>query len=105
MMTVTEKIAGLPVAINIAQPFDAQLVQGRGTRQTQFSQGQAVNEEKSQSTPTTESSSLMKSLYAADCPGYTKADAVNKQWRKMNTVNLFDVLNGTADTSNRSLSA
>ena len=58
--------------------------------------------------PTTvniKSFSWMKSLYAADNSDYTKADAVNKQWRKMNTVNLFDVLNGTADTSNRTLSA
>ncbi len=104
-MTVTEKIAGLPVAINIAQLFEAQLVQAKRIGQMQFIQGQMTNEEKSQSTLTTESSSLMKSLYAADCPGYTKADAVNKQWRKINTVNLFDVLNGTADTSDRSLSA
>ena len=59
-----------------------------------------------QSTPSTETySSLTKSLYAADSSDYSKADAVNKQWRKMNTVNLFDVLNGTADTSNRTLSA
>ncbi|MDE6830377.1 MAG: hypothetical protein K2P34_08640, partial [Lachnospiraceae bacterium] len=48
---------------------------------------------------------VMKSLYAADRSGYTKADAVNKQWKKMNTVNILDVLNGTADTSNRTLSA
>ena len=29
--------------------------------------------------------------------------AVNKQWKKKNTFNLFDVLNGTAGTSNKTL--
>lgn len=50
-----------------------------------------------------ESSSLTISLYAVDRSGYTKADAINKQWKKMNAFNLFDVLNGMVDTSNKTL--
>ena len=98
-MTIAERIAGLPAAVNIAEPFQAQLTQAKSDKD----QVSGVTNHSNQST--TESSSLMKSLYAADHSSYTKADAVNKQWRKMNTVNLFDVLNGTADTSNRTLSA
>ena len=96
-MTITERIAGLPAAINIAEPFQARLAQAGSKRDLSA----ASYSDQS----TTESSFLMKSLYAADRPDYTKADAVNKQWKKMNTVNLYDVLNGTADTSNRTLSA
>ena len=40
-----------------------------------------------------ESSSLTISLYAVDRSGYTKADAINKQWKK----------NGMVDTSNKTL--
>ncbi len=98
-MTIAERIAGLPTAVNIAEPFPAQISQAKPAK------GRASCVTNHSNPPTTESSSLMKSLYAADRSGYTKADAVNKQWRKMNTVNLFDVLNGTADTSNRTLSA
>ena len=101
-MTISEKIAGLPVAVNIAEPFQAQLTQAK----PENGRTSGVTGHTEQSTPSTETySSLTKSLYAADSSDYSKADAVNKQWRKMNTVNLFDVLNGTADTSNRTLSA
>lgn len=104
-MTIAERIAGLPAAVNIAEPFRAQLTQGKDTGQAKSIKNQASGAINHSNTSTTESSSLMKSLYAADRSGYTKADAVNKQWRKMNTVNLWDVLNGTVDTSNRSLTA
>lgn len=98
-MTIAERIAGLPAAINIAEPFQAQLTQAKSEK----GQVAGVTDHSNQST--TEASVLTKSLYAADRSGYTKADAVNKQWKKMNTINLYDVLNGTADTSNRTLSA
>ncbi len=97
-MTIAERISRLPAAVNIAEPFLAQLTQAKSGVGRSAAAG---NSDQS----TTESSSLTKSLYAADRSGYTKADAVNKQWKKMNTVNLLDVLNGTADTSNRTLSA
>ena len=101
-MTISERIAGLPAAVNIAEPFQAQLTQAKPEK----GRTPGVTGHAEQSAPSTETySSLTKSLYAADSSDYTKADAVNKQWRKMNTVNLFDVLNGTADTSNRTLSA
>lgn len=98
-MTIAERIAGLPVAVNTAKPFQAQLTQARpGSERPIAAAGNS-------GPSATESYVVMKSLYAADRSGYTKADAVNKQWKKMNTVNILDVLNGTADTSNRTLSA
>lgn len=101
-MTISERIARLPAAVNIAEPFQAQLTQAKPEK----GRTSGVTGHTGQSASSTETySSLTKSLYAADNSDYTKADAVNKQWRKMNTVNLFDVLNGTADTSNRTLSA
>lgn len=98
-MTGAEKIAGLPTVVNAVKPFQAQLTQikSEGERLS------VVTECSDKSI--TESSSLTKSLYAADRSGYTKADAINKQWKKKNVFNLFDVLNGTADTSNKTLSA
>lgn len=98
-MTGAERIGGLPVAVNVVKPFQAQLTQIKSEEERLS----VVTECSDKST--TESSSLTKSLYAADRSGYTKADAVNKQWKKMNTFNLLDVLNGTADTSNKTLSA
>ena len=98
-MTIAERIAGLPIAVNMAKPFQAQLTQAK----TEENRSIAAADHSSQ--PTAESYVLMKSLYAADRSGYTKADAVNKQWKKMNTVNILDVLDGTADISNRTLSA
>lgn len=98
-MTIAERIAGLSAAVNIAEPFPARLTRAKSAK------GRASGAADHSEPSATETSSLKKSLYAADNSGYTKADAVNKQWRKMNTVNLFDVLNGTADTSNRTLSA
>ena len=98
-MTIAERIAGLPIAVNMAKPFQAQLTQAK----TEENRSIAPADHSSQSTA--ESYVLMKSLYAADRSGYTKADAVNKQWKKMNTMNILDVLDGTADISNRTLSA
>lgn len=98
-MTIAERISLLPEAVNIAAPFTGKLTQAKPSEsRTPDAAGRTDRS-------TTEASTLTKSLYAADRSDYTKADAVNKQWRKMNTVNLFDVLNGTADTSNRTLSA
>lgn len=95
-MTIAERIAALPTAVNIAEPFSGRLTQGAyGSRMN--GAGQAKPD-------ITEASTLRVSLYAVDASGYDKASAVNKQWRKMNTFNLLDVLDGTADTSNRTLS-
>lgn len=94
-MTITERIARLPVAVNIADPFRAKL--------SQASSGKEQNSVVTKSI--TEISSLTKSLYAVDRPDYTKEDAIKKQWKKMNTMNILDVLKGTVDTSNRGLSA
>lgn len=104
-MTVAERIAYLPVAANKVESFQTKLTQGNNLGQTK-PVGSQISESMSDSnTSTTNASSLQKSLFAADSPEYTKADAVNKQWRKMNTVNLFELLDGTADMSNRNLSA
>lgn len=98
-MTISERISMLPKAVNIAAPFEGKLTQAKPSEsRTSDTAGRADRS-------TTDASILTKSLYAADRSDYTKADAVNKQWRKMNTFNLFDVLDGTADTSNRTLSA
>ena len=98
-MTIAERISLLPEAVNIAAPFTGKLTQAKPSESRMPDTAGRADRS------TTEASTLTKSLYAADRSDYTKADAVNKQWRKMNTVNLFDVLNGTADTSNRTLSA
>lgn len=93
-MTITERLARLPVAVNNADSFRAELGQS--------------NSEKNQNPITksiTEVSSFTKSLYAVDRPDYTKEDAINKQWKKMNTMNILEVLEGTVDTSCRGLSA
>ncbi len=94
-MTITERIARLPVAVNTADSFRAELSQS--------------NSEKKQNPVVTKSitevSSFTKSLYAVDRSDYTKEDAINKQWKKMNTMNILDVLEGTVDTSCRGLSA
>lgn len=94
-MTITERIARLPVAVNIAASFRAELSQANSERTPNSVASNSI----------TEISSLTKSLYAADRSDYTKEDAINKQWKKMNTMNILDVLKGTADTSNRGLSA
>ena len=93
-MTISERLARLPVAVNNADSFRAELSQS--------------NSEKNQNPITksiTEVSSFTKSLYAVDRPDYTKEDAINKQWKKMNTMNILEVLEGTVDTSCRGLSA
>ena len=95
-MTIAERIAALPTAVNIAEPFSGRLTQGAS--------GSRMNGAGQAKPDITEASTLRVSLYAVDASGYDKASAVNKQWRKMNTFNLLDVLDGTADTSNRTLS-
>lgn len=95
-MTITERIAALPEAVNTAKPFQAELTQEKAGRRA--GAGQYPRN-------ITDESRLKSSLYAADETDYSKASAVNKQWRKLNTVNILDVLDGTADTSNRTLSA
>ncbi len=93
-MTIAKRIAALPEAVNIAKPFQAELTQEKsGVRPAASRETKNI----------TEISRLSTSLYAADDSDYSRADAVNKQWRKMNTVNILDVLDGTADTSNRTL--
>lgn len=94
-MTITERIARLPVAVNTAGSFRAELIQTGSERNQNSVTAKSI----------TEISSLTKSLYAVDRSDYTKEDAVNKQWKKMNAMNILDVLDGTVDTSNRGLSA
>lgn len=93
-MTIAERIALLPEAVNIAKPFHAELTQRKSSSQSETKRAADI----------TEISRLRSSLYAVDAAEYSKASAVNKQWRKMNTVNLLDILDGKADTSNRTLS-
>lgn len=92
-MTIAERIAALPAAANTAADFSGKLTQGTSS---------PVSAGKS-STETTKRS-VLSSIYASDRADYTREDALKKQWRKMNTVNLIDILDGTADRSNRSLS-
>ena len=92
-MTIAERIAALPVAVNTAADFSGKLTQGTSS---------PVSAGKS-STETTKRS-VLSSIYASDRADYTREDALKKQWRKMNTVNLIDILDGAADRSNRSLS-
>ncbi len=94
-MTITERIARLPVAVNTADSFRAELSQTNSDKKQNSVVMKSI----------TEVSSLTKSLYAVDRPDYTKEDAINKQWKKMNTMNILDALEGTVDTSNRGLSA
>ncbi len=95
-MTIAERIAALPAAVNLAQPGRSYLAQGKQNGRTSKAE---------QSEDITNASRLQKSLYAVEDSDYSKADAVNKQWRKMNTVNILDILDGTADTSNRTLTS
>lgn len=96
-MTIAERIAALPAAVNIAKPFSGQL--------TQEKPGNRTDSTGSRPTDITDISTLRTSLYAVDNAEYSKDSAVNKQWRKMNTLNILDVLDGKADTSNLTLSA
>lgn len=93
-MTIAERIAALPTAVNTAAEFNGKLTQG----------APSASVEKSKANAQTTKASVLSSLYAFDRADYTKEDALKKQWRKMNTVNLVDILDGTADRSNRSLS-
>lgn len=93
-MTITERIAKLPVAVNIADSFRAELSQTNSEKKQDSVAAKSI----------TEISFLTKSLYAVDRSDYTKEDAIKKQWKKMNTMNILDVLKGTVDTSNRGLS-
>lgn len=61
-MTIAERISRLPAAVNIAEPFLAQLTQAKSGVGRSAAAG---NSDQS----TTESSSLTKSLYAADRSG------------------------------------
>lgn len=76
------RISDLPAAINHAS-FSSQLKQHR------------ISEHKivSQSQGTTEQVVLTDSLAASD-NGYTKQDALLKQWNKEGSFNLYDALNG-----------
>lgn len=94
-MTIAEKIAALPAAVNTAAEFSGKLSQGATT---------SVSAGKSSSSAETTKSSILSSLYAVDYADYTRDDAINKQWKKMNTVNLTDILDGKIDHSKRSLS-
>lgn len=96
-MTIAERIAALPVAVNTAKPFSGQLTQG-------VQNGGTVSA-RPQTTDISDISTIRTSLYAVDSSEYTKDSAVNKQWRKMNTLNILDVLDGKVDTSNLTLSA
>lgn len=93
-MTIAERIAALPTAANTAVEFNGKLTQG----------APSASVEKSRASQETTKGSVLSSLYASDRADYTKEDALKKQWRKMNTVNLLDILDGTVDRSNRSLS-
>lgn len=92
-MTIAERIAALPAAANTAAEFSGKLTQGASS---------PVSASKS-STETTKKS-VLSSIFASDRADYTREDALKKQWRKMNTVNLVDILDGTVDRQNRSLS-
>lgn len=94
-MTIAERIAALPAAVNTAAEFSGKLTQGTPA---------PVSAEKSRAAAETTKASTLSSLYAFNLADYTKEDALKKQWRKMNTVNLIDILDKTADTSNRTLS-
>lgn len=93
-MTIAERIAALPAAANTASEFNGKLTQGVPS----------ASVEKSKANAETARKSVLSSLYASDRADYTKEDALKKQWRKMNTVNLVDILDGTVDRRNRSLS-
>ena len=93
-MTIAERIAGIPAAANTAAEFSGKLTQGAPSTSVQ----------KSKANIETTNKSILCSLYGIDRADYTKEDALKKQWRKMNTVNLIDILDGTADRTNRSLS-
>lgn len=93
-MTIAERIAGIPAATNTAAELSGKLTQGAASPSVEN------NKLNSQTTK----ASVLSSLYGVDHADYTKEDALKKQWRKMNTVNLVDILDGKADRSNRSLS-
>ncbi len=94
-MTIAEKIAALPKAVNTAAELTGKLSQGTAG---------PVSGEKSKVSADTTKASILSSLYASDYADYTRDDAVKKQWRKMNTVSLPDILDGKVDHGNRSLS-
>lgn len=99
-MTIAERIAALPAAANTAQPSQAKLAQGYAAQEEKTdTQGTKSISQKA------DQSRITLSLFAVDHSGYTKEDAINKQWRKMNTFNIQDVLDGTVDRSNLTLSA
>ncbi|MCI8638888.1 MAG: hypothetical protein HFG41_07030 [Coprococcus sp.] len=110
-MTIAERIAALPAAANTAEPFQAKLTQGhmpQGEKtgaQGTGSEGAGGKLEAQSGWKKADDSRITASLFAVDYSGYTKEDAINKQWRKMNTFNIQDVLDGTVDRSNLTLSA
>ena len=61
-MTIAERISRLPAAVNIAEPFPAQLTQAKSCEGRSVAAGHSDQS-------TTESSFLTKSLYAADRSG------------------------------------
>lgn len=91
-MTIAERIAAIPAAANTAAEFNGKLTQG----------APSASVEKSRANAETTKASVISSLFHHE--DYTKEDALKKQWRKMNTVNLIEILDGTADRRNRSLS-
>ncbi len=91
-MTIAERIAAIPAAANTAAEFNGKLAQG----------APSASVEKSRANAETTKASVISSLFHHE--DYTKEDALKKQWRKMNTVNLVEILDGTADRRNRSLS-
>ncbi len=77
-------ISNVPTAINHAI--------AQSSRLTQLSSGLVVRQEGSNSNPP-QANLITTSLFASD-NGYTKEDAIMKQWNKQGSFNLYDVLNG-----------
>lgn len=77
-------ISNVPTAINHAI--------AQSSRLTQLSSGLVVRQEGSNSNPL-QANLITTSLFASD-NGYTKEDAIMKQWNKQGSFNLYDVLNG-----------
>ena len=77
-------ISGIPAATNYAA--------AQSSRLTQLSSGLTVKRESSGSNPH-RGELITASLVASD-NGYTKEDAIMKQWNKQGSFNLYEVMNG-----------
>ena len=77
-------ISGVPAATNYATV--------QSSRLTQLSSGLVVKHEGTNSN-SHRANLITTSLYASD-NGYTKDDAIMKQWNKQGSFNLYDVMNG-----------